>query len=221
MRDPRVSLAIATDYPQPLQIKGLSIAARAAEVSDQASATTPPNCCCKRYPEYKVMPRLDPAAVPTLRLTPEIVSVLDYSKGFGHTDLVRVTDNDLAEFVEARRHHGRVSTRPERGCQVARAPACTGVPRRNSSAAHRLLAGALHLREPHRALAAGHGEARRRARCRARRTLALGRAQGLDARAGELEPGAGKRRQPADVVVHLLPRLLQSMRVSSLAILAA
>ena len=28
-RDPRVSLAIANDYPQPLQIKGLSMAARA------------------------------------------------------------------------------------------------------------------------------------------------------------------------------------------------
>jgi hypothetical protein len=43
--------------------------------------------------------------VPTLRLTPEIVSILDYSKGFAHTDLVRVSDNDLAEFIEARRHH--------------------------------------------------------------------------------------------------------------------
>ena len=35
MRDPRVSLAIAKDYPQPLQIKGLSIAATAAVVTDQ------------------------------------------------------------------------------------------------------------------------------------------------------------------------------------------
>ena len=32
-RDPRVSLAIANDYPQPLQIKGLSIAARAVEAT--------------------------------------------------------------------------------------------------------------------------------------------------------------------------------------------
>ena len=34
MRDPRVALAIARDYPQPLQIKGLSIAATAAVVTD-------------------------------------------------------------------------------------------------------------------------------------------------------------------------------------------
>jgi hypothetical protein len=40
-----------------------------------------------------------------LRITPEIVSILDYAKGFGHSDLVRVTDKDLAEYVESRRHH--------------------------------------------------------------------------------------------------------------------
>ena len=51
------------------------------------------------------MPRPDPKAVPLLRITPEFISVLDYSKGFGHADLVKVTDNDLADFVEARRHH--------------------------------------------------------------------------------------------------------------------
>jgi nitroimidazol reductase NimA-like FMN-containing flavoprotein (pyridoxamine 5'-phosphate oxidase superfamily) len=104
-RDPRVSLAIAKDYPQPLQIKGLSIAARAVEASDQGEIDHVAEILLRRYPEYKVMPRPDPAAVPMLRLTPEIVSVLDYSKGFGHTDLVKVTDADLAEFIEARRHH--------------------------------------------------------------------------------------------------------------------
>jgi hypothetical protein len=40
-----------------------------------------------------------------LRITPEIVSILDYSKGFAHTDLVRVTSHDLIEYIEARRHH--------------------------------------------------------------------------------------------------------------------
>jgi len=104
-RDPRVSLAIANDYPQPLQIRGLSIAARAVEVADQGEREHAAALLLRRYPEYKVMPRPDPAAVPTMRLTPEVVSILDYAKGFGHTDLVRVSDADLAEFAEARRHH--------------------------------------------------------------------------------------------------------------------
>jgi nitroimidazol reductase NimA-like FMN-containing flavoprotein (pyridoxamine 5'-phosphate oxidase superfamily) len=105
MRDPRISIAIANDYPQPLMIKGLSMAARAVEVEDAGEIDHATAILLKRYPEYKVMPRPDPAAVPMLRITPEIVSILDYSKGFGHTDLVRVTDNDLAEYIESRRHH--------------------------------------------------------------------------------------------------------------------
>lgn len=105
MRDPRISIAIANDYPQPLMIKGLSMAARAAEVQDQGEIDHATTILLARYPEYKVMPRPNPAVVPMLRITPEIVSILDYAKGFGHTDLVRVTDKDLAEYIESRRHH--------------------------------------------------------------------------------------------------------------------
>jgi len=104
-RDRRVSLAIANDYPQPLQIKGLSMAARVVEAQDQGEIDHVAEILLRRYPEYKIMPRPDPAAVPLMRMTPEIVSILDYSRGFGHTDLVRVTDADLAEYVESRRHH--------------------------------------------------------------------------------------------------------------------
>jgi general stress protein 26 len=104
-RDPRVSLAVANDYPQPLQIKGLSMAARVVEAQDQGEIDHVAEILLRRYPEYKVMPRPDPAAVPLMRITPEVVSILDYSRGFGHTDLVRVTDADLAEYVESRRHH--------------------------------------------------------------------------------------------------------------------
>lgn len=105
MHDPRVSLAIANDYPQPLQIKGLSMAARVVVVEDSGEIEHAIGILLRRYPEYKVMPRPNPAAVPMLRITPEIVSILDYSKGFGHSDLVRVTSNDLAEYIESRRHH--------------------------------------------------------------------------------------------------------------------
>jgi len=104
-RDPRVSIAIANDYRQPLQIKGLSMAARVQVNEDQGEIDHAAEILLRRYPEYKVMPRPDPAAVPMLRITPEIVSILDYSKGFGHSDLGRVTTSDLAEHVEARRHH--------------------------------------------------------------------------------------------------------------------
>lgn len=105
VHDPRASIAIAQDYPQPLQITGLSLAARALVVADKSEIEHVTKLLLHRYPEYKVMPRPDPAAVPMIRFTPEIVSILDYSKGFGHTDLVRVSERDLAEYVESRRHH--------------------------------------------------------------------------------------------------------------------
>jgi nitroimidazol reductase NimA-like FMN-containing flavoprotein (pyridoxamine 5'-phosphate oxidase superfamily) len=104
-RDPRVSIAIAKDYPQPLQIKGLSLAGNALVIEDRSEVDHAHKLLLHRYPEYKVMPQPEPTVVPTIRITPAIVSILDYSKGFGHTDLLRVTENDLAEFIESRRHH--------------------------------------------------------------------------------------------------------------------
>jgi general stress protein 26 len=105
MRDPRVSIAIANDVRQPLQIKGLSMAARAEWVEARGEIDHAYALLLKRYPEYKIMPQPDPAAVPLMRFTPEIVSILDYSKGFGHSDLVSVNASDLEDVVEGRRHH--------------------------------------------------------------------------------------------------------------------
>jgi hypothetical protein len=44
----------------------------------------------EKYPEQKSMPVEMPNAedVRIFRMTPSVNSVLDYSKGFGHTDLV-------------------------------------------------------------------------------------------------------------------------------------
>ena len=59
--------------------------------------------------------------------------------------------------------------------------------------------------QPHRAVAAGDGQADRRAPCRARRCprRVVERSTLTRRRRRQLEPGAGKRRQAADVVVHL------------------
>ena len=44
-----------------------------------------------RYPEQtsSPLPMPTPQDVNIYRLTPEVISVLDYSKGFAHTDFVR------------------------------------------------------------------------------------------------------------------------------------
>ena len=104
-RDPRVSITIAKDYPQPLAIKGLALAGRALVIEDDSEIDRATALRLHRYPEYKVMPRPNVAEVALLRITPEIVSILDYSKSFGHTDLVRVSNRDLEDVIESRRHH--------------------------------------------------------------------------------------------------------------------
>jgi len=103
--DSRVSIAIARDTLDPLQIKGLSMAARAVEVTDAAERERVGTIFLKRYPEYKTMPPPAPGEMPLVRFTPVIVSILDYSKGFGHTDLVRTTDINLPEVIESPRQH--------------------------------------------------------------------------------------------------------------------
>lgn len=104
VRDSRVSIAIGNDYPQPLQIKGLSLAAHVSVVDDDVEINRAIEVMLQRYPEYAAMPRPDPTEVALLRAVPEIVSILDYSKGFAHTDLVDVSDSDLPRHIDTQQH---------------------------------------------------------------------------------------------------------------------
>jgi PPOX class probable F420-dependent enzyme len=104
-RDPRVSIAVANDYHRPLEIKGLSLGGQAMVVDDKAEVDHGYALLLARYPEYRVLPRPNRREIAMVRVMPEVVSVVDYEKGYGHSDLVRVTADDLAEFVERRRHH--------------------------------------------------------------------------------------------------------------------
>ena len=60
-RDPRISLSIGNDVRQPLQIRGLSMAARAELVEDRGEVDHAHALLLQRYPEYKIMPQPDPA----------------------------------------------------------------------------------------------------------------------------------------------------------------
>jgi hypothetical protein len=43
-----------------------------------------------KFPQLKDMAMPDPGSMAFIRITPEVISVLDYTKGFGHTELVTV-----------------------------------------------------------------------------------------------------------------------------------
>ncbi len=89
-RDNRVSLTIDHDTSELMEIKGLSMAARAQEVLDREEATRVLRMLPSKYPEQHELPVAMPTPddVRIFRVTPTVISVLDYSKGFGHTDLV-------------------------------------------------------------------------------------------------------------------------------------
>jgi nitroimidazol reductase NimA-like FMN-containing flavoprotein (pyridoxamine 5'-phosphate oxidase superfamily) len=91
-RDDRVSLTIDDDTSQVMQITGLSMAARARAVLDRAEAEKALRLLMLKYPEQKSLPSSLPMPTPEnvriFRVQPTVISVLDYSKGFGHTDLV-------------------------------------------------------------------------------------------------------------------------------------
>lgn len=97
-QDDRVSLTIDHDTSDPMAIQGLSMAARAVAVSDQAQIQqTMRGMVPKKYPEYgKMMETVDFSAITIFKVMPEVISLLDYSKGFGHCELVTIGAGDRA-----------------------------------------------------------------------------------------------------------------------------
>jgi len=119
VRDPRISIAIGSDAPNPMEIRGLSLSGLATVVTDRSEFNTILKQRLKRYPEYSALPRptsdqdalirVSPQSSPTgvalLRIAPEVISVLDYSKGFGHSDLVTFSERDLDVHLHSLNHN--------------------------------------------------------------------------------------------------------------------
>ena len=116
-RDDRVSAAISSDALKPLDIKGLSFTGRAAAVEDQREFDHVSRLRMLRYPEYasispaeasnggaRMLPQPPTRSVVLLRITPEVFSLVDYSKGFGHSDIVAFSDGDLDVHVASLAH---------------------------------------------------------------------------------------------------------------------
>ena len=89
-RDPRVSITIDHDTSQVMEITGLSLAGRAKQVKDAAEARMAIDLLISRYPEQKSFsfPMPKPEDVCIFRVEAVVISVLDYTQGFAHTDLV-------------------------------------------------------------------------------------------------------------------------------------
>jgi len=117
-RDPRVSIAIGSDAANPMEVRGLSLAGHASEVDDRSEFDEIAALRLKKFPEYAALPatlarqdghlRVSPAPKPSrvalLRVAPDIISVLDYEHGFGHSELVTFSERDLDVHLETQSH---------------------------------------------------------------------------------------------------------------------
>ena len=98
-RDSRVSAAIGGDFTDPDEITGLSLAGNAEIVTEVSEYERAAENFLNRFPEYADWPKPNPAIAPLMKITPSYLSIIDYSKGFGHSDLVEVAEGDLRRPV--------------------------------------------------------------------------------------------------------------------------
>lgn len=101
-RDDRVSLVLGRDFHDPATIKALSIAARVSEVRDARQRDQAVNLLLERHPGLRRLEPPEPGHSAVMRANPEIITILDYSKGFGHADLLTVGPGGLTDMTPAR-----------------------------------------------------------------------------------------------------------------------
>ena len=103
-RDPRVSISMTPPYKDWSHIRGLSLAGQAREVTSDEETYEIARLMVRRFPQLAGMELPEVSGAAFFRVMPTVMSVLDYEKGFGHADTVRVQDNDIAESLESMKH---------------------------------------------------------------------------------------------------------------------
>ena len=89
-RNRKISLTINLPYASWKEIRGLSIGGTAERVSDPQEVEEASQLVFEKFPQIACYAPAELEDIVLFRVTPEIISVLDYRKGFGHTDLVKV-----------------------------------------------------------------------------------------------------------------------------------
>lgn len=88
VKDDRVSLAVHNTVRDWDKIEGVSMAARAKRVCDPNELAKVATMMLAKFPQIERYIAGNGSEIAVFRLDPVAISVLDYSKGFGHCDLV-------------------------------------------------------------------------------------------------------------------------------------
>ena len=89
-RNSKVSLTVNLPYTSWNDIRGLSIGGRAERVTDPQEVNQASQLMFQRFPQIARYAPAELEDIVLFRVNPEVISVLDYRKGFGHSDLVKL-----------------------------------------------------------------------------------------------------------------------------------
>ena len=87
-RDNHVSLAINRDYDDWNKIQGLSVGGVAERLTDVQDIARIAELFTSKFPQVAGFKPEDLLGTVFFRVTPKAISVIDYTKGFGHSDLI-------------------------------------------------------------------------------------------------------------------------------------
>lgn len=93
----KASVTVYAPYAEWTQIRGVSMGGNAAVLpADSEESRRAYALLGAKFPAIsKLPPPSDAGAIAFVRFVPEVISVLDYSQGFGHTELVEVKRDEL------------------------------------------------------------------------------------------------------------------------------
>ena len=100
--DDRVSMCIASGSPAPSQFEGLSMSARAVEPRDEPYRSGILQQMRTRHPGYFDTDASDMTRSAIFRALPEVITIVDFSKGLGHSEVVNVNADQSLELSPAR-----------------------------------------------------------------------------------------------------------------------
>lgn len=98
--DPRVSISMTLPYRDWAEIRGLSLGGRAERVTDEAEFARAGVIFMEKFPEIAQFVDTGGEPPAMFRITPQVVSILDYRRGFGHTELVEIPTGSVRLAAE-------------------------------------------------------------------------------------------------------------------------
>jgi nitroimidazol reductase NimA-like FMN-containing flavoprotein (pyridoxamine 5'-phosphate oxidase superfamily) len=85
----KVSVTIDGEEQDWSKLRGLSLAATAKRLKKDADIAGALRLLARKFPELADLSAPERSELAVVKLSPKVISVIDYRKGFGHADLVR------------------------------------------------------------------------------------------------------------------------------------